>query len=143
LTPRRTAAEAARLGQNEADEALAATDAAMAALWAERDGLAETVEALRTANARAAVERGGLIADLAAVRRDLTAAERRAAAAEAAREAAAASLSQVRNETREATAAAAAMREQAAADVATARAEATAAQTVAEETKRTAAAETL
>ncbi len=68
------------------------------------------MEALRTANALAAVERDGLIADLAAVRRDLTAAERRAAAAEAAREAAQVSLSQVCSETREATAAAAAMR---------------------------------
>jgi len=139
----RAAAESARLAQSEADEALAATDAAMTVLTAERDQAVAATDRASSALAQTTGERNAIAAELATARAALTEAECRAAAAEAARETALAAARQTRDEARAATAAATAVREQAVADVATARAEAAAARAAVEEMRRAAGADTL
>jgi Plasmid replication region DNA-binding N-term len=131
-----SAAAAARQAQAEADAVLIATDAALAAVTAERDNLTTLAAKTASAVARAAGERDALRTELVSAKAALASAGRRAAAAEAGREAALEAERNTRQDAREATAAATAAREQAAADVATARAETAAARDLAEAANR-------
>jgi hypothetical protein len=76
----RAAADAASLAQAEADEALSATDSAMAVVAAERDKAVAAANKAASAAAHTAGERNAIAAELVTARTALTEAERRVSA---------------------------------------------------------------